>query len=192
MPPRARWAVACAVAAVVPLAVPHGVENWVGPGVFGLALGVAEAIALGGPRRVRWLALTALGVWLSFPFGYIAGLAAFLAVALPLTFAGLHGDGPASVGLVAALVVGGGAAGALVGALQASLVSAAGAWIWRSARAGVFMLPAAAVALFAPTTASATEMPTLAVLFVSALVGGAVCGLITGGGIARPAVAAAP
>ena len=181
---RWRWSAGCAIASVVPLAVPHGADGWVGPAVFGIALGAAEAIAVGGPRRSRWLTLTALGVWLAFPFGFIAGIAAFYAVAFPLTLIGLTGDPPATAGLVAALIVGGGAAGGLVGALQASLVRTPGRWIWRSARAGVFMLPAAAVALFAPTTASTTPLPTLAVLFVSALVGGGICGFVTGGGVA--------
>lgn len=182
---RWRWTVACAVAAVIPLAVPHGADAWVGPVVLGLALGVAESIALRatGGRRTRWILLTALGVSLAFPFGFIAGLAAFYVVAFPLTLVGLHGDPPATAGLVAGVVAGGAAAGALVGALQARLVDRARAWIWRSARAGVFMLPAAAVAWFASTTESAAQLPTIGVLFAGSLLGGAICGFITGGGV---------
>jgi hypothetical protein len=180
---RWRWAVACAIAGAVPLAVPRGADAWVGPVVFGLAVGIVEAVVVGGPQRVRWLALTALGVWLAFPFGFIAGFATFYAIALPLSLSGLTGDPLAVIGLIGAILAGGAAGGALVGALQAGRLSGSRTWILRSAGAGVFMVPAAAVALYGPTTNLGAQPTTLAGLAAASIVGGGICGLITGGGV---------
>lgn len=177
---RWRWIVATAIAPAIPVLVPHGSPDWLAPGIFGLAFGALEALAVDGTRalRVRWLALTSTGAWLAFPAGLMAGVPAYVAVAWPISLLGLTGDAVATPSFVGAVLIGATAGGALVGLFQSPCVRERGSWIVRSAIGGAFLLPASFMALYGPSTSPAGQPPALVVIGV-ALAGGAIYGLLT-------------
>jgi hypothetical protein len=131
--------------------------------LFGLLVGVTQALALTGARsrRILWAVLTTLGSWGAFPFGLIGGIAALFAVAAILS--PLPGGADALRGLQPLLVAapfGGLAGGAIVGTFQAGLVREPARWIARSALGGIIVLPTALTAMYGSTAPPCADQPT--------------------------------
>jgi hypothetical protein len=155
---------------------------------MGVAAGGLQSLALVGSarRHLLWLPLTTLGVWLAFPFGYLAGAALSLLIVAPIAFVAPELGGEQTISVVA-IAIGALAGGLVVGALQSPLVRDRWDWLRRSALGGVFLLPASLAALYAtrfPPSAPACEAWAPAAA-LAAFGGGLAYGVMTAGQAVR-------
>jgi hypothetical protein len=184
MSPRARWIIACGVAAAVPelLACLGGASFEIG--TFSILFGIAQGLALPATfaRRWRWAALTAVGVWGAFSFAPYVGIIAYFAIAALIAALGPVGFAATGLANIAvAFPVSAAAGGTVVGLLQSLLVVDKRGWVVRSAVGGVLLFPASIlVFLAAPSSCGAPEQTILAVFGV---VGALLYGLITAGAV---------
>ena len=84
--------------------------------LMGLLAGASQSLALVGRvrRRLLWLPLTTLVVWLAFPVGYLLGMLGFTLIGAPIAFVWPEvGRSPAL--MLVGIPVGGIAGGVVVG-----------------------------------------------------------------------------
>ena len=157
--------------------------------LMGLLAGASQSLALVGRvrRRLLWLPLTTLVVWLAFPVGYLLGMLGFTLIGAPIAFVWPEvGRSPAL--MLVGIPVGGIAGGVVVGALHSPLVQNRRDWLRRSSIGGVLLLPATLAAIYGPANqlfpACQQWQPGVT---IAAVAGGLAYGALTAAAVMRDA-----
>ena len=179
---------ACAFGSGVTASISCSVAGWADAmALMGLLGGASQSLALVGSvrRRLLWLPLTTLGVWLAFPVGYLVGAAGFILIGAPIAFIWPEAGRSQALMLVG-FPVGGIAGGVVVGALQLPLVRNRADWLRRSSLGGVLLLPATVVAMYGPASQLFPKCdPWQPGVTIAAVAGGLAYGALTAAAVMR-------